>query len=66
MAYSIAMHGHLAGLLERVGGYVFLVDTHISAKLKRDGDIPISTESHPNIFQRALNYLEHDMVRLPT
>ena len=51
-------------LLKRAGGYAFLVDTHISAKLKQDGEIPISPESHPNIFRRALNYLEHDMVRL--
>ena len=47
-----------------MGGYAFLVDTHISAKLKRDGEIPISEKTHPKIIRRALSYLEHDMVRL--
>ena len=51
-------------LLKRAGGYAFLVDTHISAKLKRDGEIPISTKNHTKIIRRALSYLEHDMVRL--
>ena len=49
-------------LQNRAGGKVWLDTTHVSAILKRDGEIPISPEDHVYIVRRALIYLEHDMV----
>ena len=53
-------------LLNRAGGNVWLDSTHVSGILKRDATVPISPEEHQRIVERALNYLQHDMVRLRT
>nr|XP_045084343.1 uncharacterized protein LOC120964577 [Aegilops tauschii subsp. strangulata] len=46
------------------GARVFLETTYDSGILKRDGEIPISLESHHHIVEKVLKYLQHDMVRL--
>lgn len=48
----------------RAGARVFLETTYDSGILKRDGEIPISLESHHHIVEKVLKYLQHDMVRL--
>ena len=51
---------------KHLGGDVYLESTHNSSILKRDGELPISPDDHRCIVRRIRNYLEHDMVRLPT
>ena len=53
-------------LIKRACGDVYLESTHNSSILKRDGELPISPDDYRCIARRIRNYLEHDMVRLPT
>ena len=45
--YYLRTQDHLEN---RAGGKVWLDSTHISAILKRDGKVPISSEDHQTLF----------------
>ena len=53
-------------LIKRAGGDVYLESTHNSSILKRDGELPIRPDDYRRIVRRIRNYLQHDMIRLPT